>query len=55
MGARSSILCNLLQLSYVHDTGFDWNPADNVFANGTGKSEWLGGFYTARNNLAVTE
>ena len=55
VGARSSILCNLLQLSYVHDTGFDWNPVDNVFANGTGKSEWLDGFYKARNNLTVRE
>ena len=55
VGARSSILCNLLQLSYVHDTGFDWNPVDNVFANGTGKSEWLDGFYKARNNLMVRE
>ncbi len=55
VGARSSILCNLLQLSYVHDTGFDWNPVDNVFANGTGKSEWLDGFYSARNNLTVRE
>ena len=37
VGARSSILCNLLQLSYVHDTGFDWDPVANDFANGTGK------------------
>ena len=55
VGARSAILCNLLQLSYVHDTGFDWNPAANVFANGTGKAEWLGGFYAARKNLTVKE
>ena len=53
VGARASILCNLLQLSYVHDTGFDWNPAENLFANGTGNPDWLDGFYKARNNLAV--
>ncbi len=55
VGARSAILCNLLQLSYVHDTGFDWNPSANTFANGTGKAEWLGGFYAARKNLIVKE
>jgi predicted dehydrogenase len=53
VGARAAILCNLLQLSYVHDAGFDWNPLENVFANGTGKTEWLDGFYAARNNLVV--
>ena len=26
-----------------------------IGANGTGKSEWLDGFYTARNNLTVRE
>jgi len=55
VGARSSIQCNLLQLSYVHDTGFDWDPAKNVFANGTGNAAWLDGFYAARKNLIVKE
>ena len=53
VGARSAILCNLANLSYVHDTGFDWDPVQNVFANGTGKAEWLDGFYAPRNGLVV--
>ena len=24
-------------MSYVYDTGFDWDPVANDFANGTGK------------------
>ena len=35
-GARASILCQLCNLSYVYDTGFDWDPVKNDFANGTG-------------------
>ena len=45
VGARSAILCNLCNLSYVHDTGFDWDPVRNVFANGTGDAAWLGKAY----------
>lgn len=41
VGARASILCNLCNLSYVHDAGFDWDPVQNTFANGTGNVEWL--------------
>ena len=37
VGARASILCGLCNMSYVHDTGFDWDPVKNEFANGTGK------------------
>ena len=55
VGARTSILCNLANLSYVHDTGFDWDPVKNVFANGTGHAAWLDGFYAARGNLSVKE
>ena len=36
-GGRSAILCQLCNMSYVYDTGFDWDPAANDFANGTGK------------------
>jgi hypothetical protein len=36
-GARSAILCQLCNMSYVYDTGFDWDPVKNDFANGTGK------------------
>ena len=35
-GARSCTLCLLCNLSYVHDTGFDWDPDAMDFANGTG-------------------
>ena len=40
-GARASILCSLCNLSYVHDAGFDWDPARNAFAHGTGDAAWL--------------
>ena len=36
-GGRSAILCQLCNMSYVYDTGFDWDPIANDFANGTGK------------------
>ena len=36
-GGRSAILCQLCNMSYVYDTGFDWDPVANEFANGTGK------------------
>ena len=41
IGARSAILSILCNLSYVHDTGFGWDPAKNVFADGTGDARWL--------------
>ena len=41
-GGRSGALCLLCNLSYVHDTGFDWDPAAMDFANGTGKGISLG-------------
>lgn len=37
VGGHSSILCQLCNLSYKHDTGFDWDPVRMTFANGTGK------------------
>ena len=40
-GARTAILCQLCNLSYVYDTGFDWNPATCTFAKGTGDRHWL--------------
>lgn len=40
-GARSSILCGLCNISYVYDTGFDWDPKKCTFANGTGDPAWL--------------
>ena len=44
-GGRSAILCHLCNLSYVYDTGFDWDPVMNTFANGTGDAHWLGRAY----------
>ena len=41
VGPWTSVLCQLVHMSYVHDTGFDWNPAKMTFANGTGKADWL--------------
>ena len=41
VGARGAILCQLCNMSYVYDTGFDWNPAKMEFANGTGDPAWL--------------
>ena len=33
-GGRSAILCQLCNMSYVYDTGFDWDPEKNDFAGG---------------------
>ena len=35
-------MCNT---SYMYDSGFDWDPATNTFANGTGDPHWLGRQY----------
>ncbi len=40
VGARSAILCQLFNTSYVEDAGFDWDPVRNIFANGTGNPAW---------------
>ena len=37
VGARGAVLCQLCNMSYVYDTGFDWDPDKMEFANGTGK------------------
>ncbi|MBO7683756.1 MAG: Gfo/Idh/MocA family oxidoreductase [Kiritimatiellae bacterium] len=41
VGGRSCTLCLLCNISYVYDTGFDWDPAKMEFANGTGDAGWL--------------
>ncbi len=33
-GGRSAILCQLCNMSYVYDTGFEWDPEKNDFADG---------------------
>lgn len=40
-GARAAILCQLCNISYIYDAGFDWDPKKNQFANGTGDPLWL--------------
>ena len=52
VGGRSAILCHLCNMSYVYDTGFDWDPVKNDFANGTGDESWLARAYY-RNNWKV--
>ena len=37
VGARSGVLCLLCNLSYQHDTGFDWDPVRMDFADGNPK------------------
>ena len=41
VGARGAVLCQLCNMSYVYDTGFDWDPVKMEFANGTGDPAWL--------------
>ncbi|MBO7721749.1 MAG: Gfo/Idh/MocA family oxidoreductase [Kiritimatiellae bacterium] len=41
IGARGAILCQLCNLSYIYDTGFDWDGPNMTFANGTGDPDWL--------------
>jgi hypothetical protein len=38
-GARGAVLCQLCNMSYVYDTGFDWDPEEMEFA---GESRKLG-------------
>ena len=38
-GARGAVLCQLCNMSYVYDTGFDWDPENLEFA---GESRKLG-------------
>jgi predicted dehydrogenase len=41
VGARSAILCHLLNQSYYHHAGFKWDPAKFAFVGGTGDPQWL--------------
>ena len=36
-GGRSAILCQLCNMSYVYDTGFEWDPVKMDFADGNPK------------------
>ena len=41
VGPWTSVLCQLVHMCYIHDTGFDWDPANMTFANGTVNRDWL--------------
>jgi len=41
VGGRGATLCLLCNMSYVYDTGFDWDGEKMTFANGTGNPAWL--------------
>lgn len=41
VGARGAVLCQICNMSYVYDAGFDWDPKSFTFANGTGDASWL--------------
>ena len=45
VGCHSAILCQMCNTSYMYDSGFDWDPATDTFANGTGDPHWLGRQY----------
>jgi hypothetical protein len=49
VGGRAAILCQLCNMSYMYDAGFDWDPVKNTFANATGNEAWLKR-QTYRNN-----
>jgi len=40
VGARSVIVCHLVNLAYYHQAHMKWDPSKNVFVEG-GKAEWL--------------
>ena len=52
VGGRGAVLCQLCNMSYVYDTGFDWDPVKMDFANGTGKGIQLARDY-CRNGWEV--
>lgn len=41
VGARSAILCHLLNQSYYHHASFQWDPDRFQFRGGTGDPKWL--------------
>lgn len=53
IGGRAAILCHLCNMSYVRDSGCDWDPAKNSFANGTGNVAWLSREGGYRSNWSV--
>ena len=41
IGARSVTACHLLNFGYRYGQKFQWDPAQNTFAAGTGDAKWL--------------
>jgi predicted dehydrogenase len=41
IGGRSAICCHLMNQAYYHREKLAWDPAANVFAEGTGNQAWL--------------
>lgn len=41
IGARSAICCHLMNVAYLNHASFEWDPAKNAFAGGTGNPKWL--------------
>ena len=41
VGARTSAVCNLVNLAYYHGQRLEWDPATETFAGGTGDPRWL--------------
>ena len=40
-GARTSAVCNLVNLAYYHRQRLEWDPQAETFVNGTGDPQWL--------------
>ena len=52
VGGRTAICCHLMNLSYYHGQALRWDPAKNVFADGTGDASWLTRDYRGPWNVA---
>lgn len=52
IGGRTSIICCLMDATYTHRQSFQWDPAKNTFANGTGNPEWVKNHYRGDLKLA---
>ena len=41
VGARTVTACHLTSFAYWHGKKMQWDPAQNIFAGGTGNAKWL--------------
>ena len=51
VGGYTAVMCQLCHMAYQYDTGFDWDPKNFTFANGTGNEQWLRRRAYYRNNF----